>query len=253
MTNIWDFLLQTATVSVAAALLLLVKAIFRDKLSPRWQYGVWSLLALRLLLPAGAGRNVLLPLPKWVEQLKTAAEGHLNSAYSGVYEPVGPEHVLPLLKGAPRSLTDWLMLAYVLGVLLYLACRLVSDIRLRRLLGGGRPISPAMEAKLAAVCGKYHLKTCRAVELEGIKSAFVCGVLRPVLVLPAGEDTDEKVLLHELLHLRCLDIPQGVFWCVLGALHWCNPFLRYVFARIGNDMESLCDQRVLERLEGEER
>ena len=35
MTDIWSFLLQTLTASSAAVLLLLVKAMFRDKLSPR--------------------------------------------------------------------------------------------------------------------------------------------------------------------------------------------------------------------------
>ena len=42
-------------------------------------------------------------------------------------------------------------------------------------------------------------------------------------------------------------------WCILRSFHWCNPFLQIVFSRIANDMESLCDQRVLELLEGEER
>ena len=40
MTDLWSFLLQTLTASGVAALLLAVKALFRDKLSPRWQFGV---------------------------------------------------------------------------------------------------------------------------------------------------------------------------------------------------------------------
>ena len=55
MTDLWSFLLQTLTASGAAVFLLVVKALFRDKLSPRWQFGIWGLLALVLLLPAGAG------------------------------------------------------------------------------------------------------------------------------------------------------------------------------------------------------
>lgn len=38
MRDIWAFLLQTLTASGAAVLLLAVKAMFRDKLSPRWQF-----------------------------------------------------------------------------------------------------------------------------------------------------------------------------------------------------------------------
>ena len=40
MTNIWEFLLQTLTVTIAAGLLLVIKELLRDKLSPRWQYGI---------------------------------------------------------------------------------------------------------------------------------------------------------------------------------------------------------------------
>ena len=36
-------------------------------------------------------------------------------------------------------------------------------------------------------------------------------------------------------------------------LHWCNPVLWYAFDKMGEDREALCDQRVLERLEGEDR
>ena len=61
------------------------------------------------------------------------------------------------------------------------------------------------------------------------------------------------MLLHELLHLKYFDAAQGIFWCLIRALHWCDPFMHYVLDRVGNDLESLCDQRVLERLEGEER
>ena len=41
--------------------------------------------------------------------------------------------------------------------------------------------------------------------------------------------------------------------CVLRCLHWCDPLLWYCWDQAQNDCEALCDQRVLERLEGEER
>ena len=53
MDNLWSVLAQTLALSVAAAVLLAAKRLFLDKLSPRWQYGVWAILALRALLPAG--------------------------------------------------------------------------------------------------------------------------------------------------------------------------------------------------------
>ena len=115
MGNIWEFLLQTLTVSLTAAVLLIVKYLLADKLSPRWQYGIWGLLALRALIPAGMTRQVLLPLPAWVDMCKTAAERGLASAYAGPWDAMDAKSVLPWPSGAPESVTDWLFVAYALG------------------------------------------------------------------------------------------------------------------------------------------
>lgn len=252
MGNIWEFLLQTLTVSLTAAVLLIVKYLLADKLSPRWQYGIWGLLALRALIPAGMTRQVLLPLPAWVDMCKTAAERGLASAYAGPWDAMDAKSVLPWPSGAPESVTDWLFVAYALGAAAYLLWKLAVYARLWLALRRGAPASEAVSAQIASVCEKYGLRASRAVEVEGLPTAFVCGVFRPVLAVPKG-GVDDKVLLHELLHLKYFDAAQGIFWCLIRALHWCNPFMHYVLDRVGNDLESLCDQRVLERLEGEER
>ena len=253
MGNIWEFLYQTLTVSIVAAALLLIKRMLRDKLSPRWQYGVWAVLALRALLPASTARGVVPPLALWVETLKSAVELGLGSAYSGAFEPIRLRHVLPWIDAVPASATDWLFIAYAAGVLLTLAWYALRYAHLRALLRRGSAAGAEAQAAVASAAGKYGLRPCPAVAVPGLKTAFVCGVFRPVLAVPAEGAPDEKVILHELLHLKHSDALQNVFWCFLRALHWCDPFMQYVFDRVGNDMESLCDQRVLERLEGEER
>lgn len=148
MTNIWGFSLQTISVLLVAALLFVIKGLFTDKLSPRWQYGIWSIFALRILLPVTMRRYVLLDVPLWMETRKGMAEQVFDSAFSAVYTAICVRWPFPNLSGKPQSITDW---------------------------------------------------------------------------------------------------------CILRALHWCNPFLQYVFDRIKNDMVSLLDQRVLELLEGGER
>ena len=253
MGSIWAFCLQTLTVSLVAALLLLLKRLLADKLSPRWQYGVWVLLALRALIPAKLGRSVIVNIGLWLETAKAMAESALDSAYSAVYTPISMNHVFPWISEGPRSVTDWLFIAYCAGVILLALRYLISYTVLRLRLGRGEAPNATVTEAMARVCGKYGLKPCRVVAVPGLESAFVCGIRKPVLAVPAGAAVDDKVILHELLHLKYGDIPQGIFWAALRCLHWCNPLMLYVFDRIGNDMESLCDQRVLERLEGEER
>lgn len=252
MDNIWEFLFQTISVSLVAGFLLAVKWIMADKLSPRWQYGVWIVLAVRLVWPADIGRQVVFPYNLYFQELAAAAERRLHSGYASCYLPVSVTHIFPYLPGRPVSAADWLFFVYVLGVFLFLAGHFLAYFRLLGIVKRGMP---AGKEQLEHIGEKYRLKVCEVKKINGISTAFVCGIFHPVLVVPAFADskTEEKVLLHELLHVKYHDALQSMFWCVLHSFHWCNPFLCYVFRRIENDMESLCDQRVLELLEGEER
>lgn len=254
MTNLWVFLLQTLYVAGVGLLLLAIKTLLKDKLSPRWQYAVWAVLALRILLPAYTGKYyVLLPLPLWVETAKVMVEPHWASAYTNVYEATQVTSPIPWLTGAPVSLSDWLFLLYVVGVVVTLLWYLLSWLRLCLLLRQGTPVPADVKEQIERIGETYACKTCRAIELPGLPSPMVCGVFRPVLALPKGKALDDHVILHELLHLNYKDALQNVFWCFCRALHWCNPIVRLLLNRVGNDMESLCDQRVLERLHGEDR
>ena len=121
MTNIWQFLMQTAEVTLTAAVLLLLKRIFQDKLSPRWQYGIWALLALKILIPAGTGgKYISMELAAALEAVKTMAERNLSSACLNWATPVTPEFPVPWISKVPQSSTDWLFAIYAAGVFLLL-------------------------------------------------------------------------------------------------------------------------------------
>ena len=257
MVNLWSVLAQTLALSVAAAVLLAAKRLFLDKLSPRWQYGVWAILALRALLPAGLLGRTLVPGGRAVlEAARLQVELPLSSALTdpyGVTEVLAPVPLFPRGLPAPGSITDALFYLYAAGVLLLALWFFLSYARLRAAIRRGLSPAPEVLAQVEGVAARYGLKAPRLVAvLPGLESAFVCGPLRPVLALP-DRPVDDKVLLHELLHLRHGDVWAGVGVCALRCLHWCNPLIWYCCDRMQNDCEALCDQRVLERLEGEER
>lgn len=245
MTDIWSFLLQTLTASSTAVLLLVVKAIFLDKLSPRWQFAVWGVLALVLLFPAGpGGRYALVNWPFLLETCKSWATGD----YGSVTQVTAP---IPLPRASlPASAADWLYVLYLTGVLLLFLRYLLSYVRLRRAL---RRQAPGEDPMVRAVAEKYFLPVCPVVRVPGLPSAFICGVFHPVLALPAGAEPDEKVILHELLHFIHRDVAWGLLICFFRCLHWCNPLLWLCANLAQNDLEARCDQHVLEQLEGEER
>lgn len=245
MTDFWSFLLQTLTASGAAVLLLIVKAMFRDKLSPRWQFAAWGVLGVILLFPAGMrGRYTLFNWPFFVELLRSSLTGE----YGRLARVAAP---IPLPSFAPpETVWDWLYLIYVAGVAFFLLRYLTSYVRLRLILRRGRPME---SSRVQAVAAGFGLPVCPATEVGGLPSAFVAGVFRPVLALPAAAEVDDKVLLHELLHLKYKDVIWGWVIALFRCLHWCNPLIWLCADLAGNDLESLCDQRVLERLEGEDR
>lgn len=256
MSNIWEFLLQTMEITLTALLILVLKWFFQDKLSPRWQYGVWALLAAKLLVPAGLFRSYIsLDLSAGLQVLKRTIECRMESQFSDIYGVIRPDVGIPMSSGAPVSLTDWLFMVYLAGVLAMAAWYLTVYFRLKWILRKAWVPAEGTCQKVDVLCRQYNLKSCRIRILDGIDSAFICGFIRPIMVIPAAreEELDEKILLHELLHLKHFDVWQNGFWCCMRCIHWCNPAMHYILNRIGNDMESLCDQRVLERIEGEDR
>ncbi len=257
MTDLWSFLLQTLTVCGATMLVLAAKAIFRDKLSPRWQFCAWGLVGLALLVPAGRfGRYALINWPVFVEAAKSLFTGE----YGTLTKVIAP---IPLPIKKIEGIFDWIYIIYVAGVFFFLARYIILYLRLRLALKKVREEEKWQNSRyneevdtqkyIDTVAEKYHLSSCPVLMVDGLSSAFICGVFHPVLVLPAGVRTDEKIVLHELLHQKYRDVFWGLVICVFRCLHWCNPLIWFYADLAGNDLESLCDQRVLERLCGEER
>ena len=134
MGDFWAFLLQTLTASGAAALLLVVKAMFRDKLSPRWQFAIWGVLGLVLTIPAGiGGRYALFNWPFMIEALKTWLTG--SYTLTEVMLPIP----LPAFR-TPETALDWAFLVYILGVAAMLLRYLVTYLRLRLALRSGTSV-----------------------------------------------------------------------------------------------------------------
>lgn len=245
MTDIWGFLLQTLTISGVATMLLIIKALFKDKLPPKWQFAVWSVLGIFFFIPAGInGRYTLFNWRFVVEFIKLLFGEY---SFTRVILP------FPHINSAPKTVADWLFLAYFVGIFVCLIKYVALYIRLGILLRKGNSPTDETTLHIREIADKYNIKTCRIIEVSGLTTAFVFGIFRPILVMPADKEIDDKVILHELLHLKNKDTLWSMVICFLRCLHWCNPLVNYCANRAINDMESRCDQQVLELLEGEER
>ncbi|GEM_PF-1458901 len=134
--------------------------------------------------------------------------------------------------------------------------------RIRR--EAGRP-APEEAAPAAALLERCRLelglrRSPRLVVTDQVSVPTVFGALRPKLLLPRpllGSLTEPQlrhVLLHELAHVKRLDIAVNLLAFVLTAAHWFNPLLAFSFRKLREDQETACDELALSRMpEGERR
>ena len=92
----------------------------------------------------------------------------------------------------------------------------------------------------------------------GVDSPMLASLFHPVILLPrapgaGGLEELSLVLLHELCHLRRLDILYKALLYAAGAFHWFNPLVWMMVRQGIRDMELCCDDDVSALLTAQER
>ncbi|MFI3141229.1 MAG: M56 family metallopeptidase [Clostridia bacterium] len=248
MSNIWEFLFFSFDLSLWALVILALKRVFKGRLSPNWQYNVWGIFIVKSVFNLLSGVNYLnssFSLIKLIMKLETS----LGSSFTSAYQSFS---YTDFYFGAPTSITDWLFVIYVLGAAVLAIYYILQYVKLRHFIKSNACEVADKDSLITNIGVQNSLKTCKTVYVDGIKAPFLCGIIKPIIVLPKDMILDEKIILHELIHLKYKHNLQNVLWCALRCLNWCNPFLFKVFNSITNDIEISCDQKVLEKLEGED-
>jgi beta-lactamase regulating signal transducer with metallopeptidase domain len=239
--------------------------------SPTVRYWCWQVLALKLLLMPwwtlavplpgfpGSDPGALLPSSARGEAESRIGGLHLLRAKTPVAQPAGEVGPSPLLSPASPPALDlldrvtwrsWLALVWLVGFSWHLGRLLVQRGRLRRLLNRSAPATElnllVLVSQAAEQLGLRRPPAVLLADLEG--SPFVCGLLRPVLVLPRGLltalDADQwrQVLLHELAHLKRRDLWWGWVPEIARLVYFFHPVSHWVCARIRLERELACDQ-----------
>ena len=104
---------------------------------------------------------------------------------------------------------------------------------------------------LAASGGRRAIDVLRH---EDVAAPFVCGMLRPVIVLPAAatawSDADlDRALVHELEHVRRADWAVQAAARLTCAIYWFHPLVWVAWRRLCLEAERACDDAVVQRAE----
>ena len=245
---------EVLTVSALIAVVLLVRAIFKNRVPKRMLYALWLVVLLKLCLP---GTLVSLPVLPAEDAAVPAqsAERPVQTApviqrpaqtvtkpQTPAQQPVSP--VQETAKPAAKPLTTaqilqiaWFSGSALLGLWLFGAWA-VFTIRLhrdRRFLGkrGG---------------------TCIYVS-GAVKSPCLAGLIPAVYLTEDVLQTDEAelILRHELTHLRHLDFLWSFCRAAAVTVYWWNPFIWLAAICSKRDAELACDEAVAAKLPEKER
>lgn len=128
--------------------------------------------------------------------------------------------------------------------------RAAASRRLRGLIARSRRVSKESLLRLAQSLAASQGVQAELCESEECRVPFVCGIWKPVVLLPveASEWSEERlcsVLLHEFEHVRRRDCLTRLLMDLLCAVYWINPLIWIAAPKMRLVQEQACDDRVL--------
>lgn len=258
------------TSSALILALLVLRQVFRKRISRRVQYALWGLVLVRLLVPANlpaADFSVLsVSEPARVQMEERLEEEPVYvlpvSTQEIARSSARPNVILPMegrysevtqVEGQPAVLTKYaftleeaLSLVWAAGMGCMGLWLAVSNLRFWHMLRKKRI--------------PMELPECRypvyLVE-EGLLSPCLFGLFRPAVYLtPAAMESGEglrHVLAHEETHGRHGDLLWSLLRSVCLAVYWFDPLVWWAAAAAREDCELACDESALRRLGEAER
>lgn len=232
---------------LAGSALILVIALLRLALRrhlPRGTFLVlWYVALARLLLPV-----------TWPSALSVYSL--LSRPAPAVSAPVATHPAmpaaLPTLPASPAaapaaavSVSPWTVV-WVVGSALLALWFLTAYLRCRRRFAAATPVEdPAFAAWLEAHPLRRRLSIRYTKQVD---APLTYGLLRPVILLPAGTawgDGMALVLAHELVHIRRFDGLAKLAMAAALCLYWWSPAVWLLYILAGRDLELSCDEAVL--------
>lgn len=162
-----------------------------------------------------------------------------------------PEQAATVMQAAPQlSLEQILLLVWGLGIAVSLGIQLYRHIRFRRMVK--RWQKPITDEGVIFVLEKVKLrmgiKRDVAIKLcQPVDSPMLVGLLKPTILLPDLDLTDEElslVLCHELTHMVRHDLFIKLLMMLVTAIHWFNPAVYMASRTLAFYQEASCDAAV---------
>ncbi|QWU45904.1 M56 family metallopeptidase [Bacillus sp. NP247] len=291
LPHFFDWLIETSIMaSILVGLILCIKVLFRNKLTPRWQYMLWIILIIRLVLPWSpdssysiysvltyknddafiSSRNpvdIFLSKERMHElkgiddtKVLTKEDNHTSSSTQPNQAHKTQTHNNEKQDGETIPFYTICIYIWLTGVILLSFATFIMNRRLLLYIQKQPVIKDEKIVQIFEKC-KQSMSVQRDIPLlvsGKVSSPTVFGFFRPKLLLST---VHMKILdgyqlryifHHELAHIKRRDV--GVNWLMHGLLilNWFNPILWYAYSCMREDQELACDALALTYIDSEE-
>ncbi len=272
--------------SAMIILVLLMRAMLKNKL-PKFVFPIlWSVVLLRLLVPFSLSSPLtpfILNFPvlqsmlteastAWAEtsvestQVQDVAEDVLpgisqqmeqavftqtaEAATDVIYEYSGTDRLLFLNWHFLLPAFYFLGLFITVGVLAIQRYHYTKKLKNRLLVEHNETIN--------SILRKIGMGQVLVFTSDDIASPMVCGIWNPVIYLPTRMDFQDtqllrNILTHEATHIKRHDNWTKIVMLVALCIHWFNPLVWIMAKYLSSDLESACDAAVLKSYDEEQR
>ena len=266
----------------------LIKKVFYRSISASLHYILWGIVILKLILPVSLPSeaspwNLLAQKEAPAQNVSVQNQETMSEtdAYANrlieVKQPQTMETVteIPALNKTTSNFSvqntqagkqvniDYMILAvwiWIVGVLLLLIRMAFRMANFKKKINITKTPPPDILINLLQQCkDKLHIKKEIRLCMQGVLDVpAICGVIRPVLIVPEAfldfedEEKIKHVFLHELIHYRHGDLFVIRLLSLLTILYWFFPPVWLAARLIRKDMETACDSAVI-RVLGDER
>ena len=251
---------MTLQAALLTGLMLAIDRVLRDRARAALRCGLWMLLVVKFLLPT----DLLSPtaLAYWIApQLVSPirALGSVDQVDGGgaiVSEvPVSVPAVTTDFRPTPPQLrgTGGLLLVWVGGSMGFGLWAWARGRAVARSLRATTEAPEAVRAMLAETAADLGLRgpLPRVLLTDTQQGPALCGLLRPVILLPRGliEQLDSQalrlVLRHELIHLARRDLGWNLLQVCVQIVWWWHPLVWFANARVRALREAAVDEAVM--------
>jgi type II secretory pathway component GspD/PulD (secretin)/beta-lactamase regulating signal transducer with metallopeptidase domain len=244
----WPMLWQS---SLLIALLFVLELLLKRTVRSAVRYALWLVVLVKLLLPP----SLAFPTSAgwWLRPAIAAPTALRPTSVTVTYgvpeRPQLPTAVTPVFVESPPprvSSAAWLLVATVAVSLALLAWMIVRWCQVSRRAHRAAAAPVPLGDLLPELPHPVRLRLT-----DHHQSPAVCGLFRPVILLPCSLAERlppaqlRAVLLHELLHLRRGDVWVNCVQALLQIAYWWHPLLWLANARIRRVREEAVDDAVM--------